>query len=509
MRAKIERIVPRLMRGPLCVTPKFTFCSASSPSKALAQASIAAANAGNLSSFTEGDLVVSDEGDGSGTGGYTDNQAAPLTLYEYNPAGGSLVGSLELPQTSSGANFVVSGEYGSSSEGTLQLSANGRYLTIMGYGVNAKAFNANPGAYGPDPTNKALGQSGSLTGQSYTPVPRVVALIGANGSVNSSTALYNVFDQNNPRSAYTVDGKSFYVSGQGNYPDATGGVFYAPLGSHSATSITGADAGSGTSQDTRDVQVYDGQLYVSSDSKKGSTNRDFVGTLGVKGSLPTTEANGGNGPAQLPGFGSADGKGQIGITAATANNVNIGLVGKKKNTVNLSPANFFFANADTLYVADTGAPKNTSGDSPLGDGGLQKWVLSGGTWTLEYTLSDGLDLVANTAPSGSTGLYGLTGEVVTIGGVEEVELFATNYTVGDTDQTYLYGITDVLGATSAATGETFTELEMAPADTTFKGVAFAPAAPEPSTWAMMLLGFAGLGFAGYRRARAAQLPATP
>jgi hypothetical protein len=28
-----------------------------------------------------------------------------------------------------------------------------------------------------------------------------------------------------------------------------------------------------------------------------------------------------------------------------------------------------------------------------------------------------------------------------------------------------------------------------------------PAVPEPSTWAMMALGFAGLGFAGYRRAR--------
>jgi PEP-CTERM motif len=25
--------------------------------------------------------------------------------------------------------------------------------------------------------------------------------------------------------------------------------------------------------------------------------------------------------------------------------------------------------------------------------------------------------------------------------------------------------------------------------------------PEPSTWAMMLLGFAGLGYAGYRRAK--------
>ena len=30
------------------------------------------------------------------------------------------------------------------------------------------------------------------------------------------------------------------------------------------------------------------------------------------------------------------------------------------------------------------------------------------------------------------------------------------------------------------------------------------AVPEPSTWAMMLIGFAGLGYAGYRRARVAQ-----
>ena len=72
--------------------------------------------------------------------------------------------------------------------------------------------------------------------------------------------------------------------------------------------------------------------------------------------------------------------------------------------MSLSPENYFFANADTLYVADSGAPKNTSADSPLGDGGLQKWTLSGGTWTLDYTLSAGLDLVANSGTSGSTGL---------------------------------------------------------------------------------------------------------
>jgi len=32
-------------------------------------------------------------------------------------------------------------------------------------------------------------------------------------------------------------------------------------------------------------------------------------------------------------------------------------------------------------------------------------------------------------------------------------------------------------------------------------VSLETAVPEPSTWAMMLLGFAGLGFAGYRASR--------
>jgi hypothetical protein len=38
------------------------------------------------------------------------------------------------------------------------------------------------------------------------------------------------------------------------------------------------------------------------------------------------------------------------------------------------------------------------------------------------------------------------------------------------------------------------------ADGTVSTLTIMPEVPEPSTWAMMLLGFAGLGFAGYRRA---------
>src|SRR6185437_14140300 len=96
-----------------------------------------------------GDLVVSVEGNGvvgASSGVYTDNQASPFTLFQYQPNGttsATYIDSLVLPQIGSNGNYAVSAEYGSSSEGGIQLSGNGQYLTVMGYGVNAAAFNAN------------------------------------------------------------------------------------------------------------------------------------------------------------------------------------------------------------------------------------------------------------------------------------------------------------------------------------------------------------------------------
>jgi hypothetical protein len=454
--------------------------------------------------FTPGNLVVAvsgcgvfagscvsvPNGTGNGTGnssigGYGDNQASPLTLFQFAPAGTSsatYVNSLVLPQSVTGANFPVSAEYGSSSEDTLQLSGDGRYLTIMGYGVDVASFNANPGNYGSAPSF-ALAQSGSLTNAGYTAVPRVVALIDAFGNVNSSTALYNIFNTNNPRSAFTAAGSSVYVSGQGSGSDATGGVFYSPLGAPNTapTPITGLDTTTNSvSQDTRDVQIVNNTLYVSVDSKGGKNSaRSYIGTLGAAGTPPTSTVGG---PVMLAGYGNTQGTGKYTITSGAngnGNGLNSGV------QINLSPVNYFFANASTLYVADSGFPKNdstVSSGSSIGDGGLQKWTNSktdgSGTWTLIYTLHQGLPLVANTSAAGTTGLYGLTG--VVSGG--NVQLFATNYVINDLDPTFLYGITDTLAYTSAsqAASESFTQLAAAPSDSNFKGVAFTPTAPPPA-----------------------------
>jgi len=484
------------------------------------------ANAQTINQFTYGDLVVSSVSDQINPGTQTAadlDTASPISLQEFslnsNGTVNSTVGTFTLPST-------ISGEYGSASEGILEDSADGRYMTIMGYGVNASTFNnpANEASFG----TSALGQTNSLTGQSVATVPRTVALITANGGVNTSTQLTGVFNTNNPRSVATVDGTSFYVSGQGVSGDGTGGLFYATLGATTATPInantttvtgtTSATASTGT--ETRAVEIVNtgsgNTLEASRDFKVSGTPNDATDIrtfTNSSGGLPTSATglnvnrvlvttNSGNGGGNLssialPSTGSTPNALNNGVNNAALASTNQKSTATNRNSkfVYLSPEQFFYASPSVVYVADSGQPKNGSADAAAeGEGGLQKWVNSAsngsGTWTLQYDLSAGLNLYNNDeansstpTAAGVTGLFGLTGKVV--GG--NVELFATSYGLNELSTSYLYSISDTLSATTAGS-ETFTTLESAPAGTLFRGVAFA--VPEPSTYAMML---AGLG----------------
>ena len=171
----------------------------------------------------------------------------------------------------------------------------------------------------------------------------------------------------------------------------------------------------------------------------------------------------------------------IDLTAALANGINNSRIGK---FVYESPEQFFFASPTVLYVADSGQPKNGNANAAaLGEGGLQKWVLTGGVWHLDYDLFAGLNLVNNanansntpTAP-GVTGLFGLTGLITG----NSVQLFATSYGLNELSPSFLYEITDDLTFTTIAqanaAGESFTTLYASDPGVSIRGVAFAPEA---------------------------------
>ncbi|HTO80278.1 MAG TPA: hypothetical protein VMJ31_10945 [Methylocystis sp.] len=471
----------------------------------LALAALGAATpaaAGSITSFTAGDLVIDMVTNSTALPNAAAlDTASPMTLQEFSLGAGGMsatsVGTFTLPQTANGANWAISGEYGSASEGLLQLSGDGHLLTIMGYGVNANAFNTAPlSTYG----TAALGQTTSVPGGPSTVVPRVVAAIGANGSVDTSTVVLNFADQNNPRSAYTVDGSSFYVSGQGaSKTDPTQGVQLVSRGASTGTTIN-------NQTDTRFVTAYQNTLYVSRDyNPPGSGAQNFTGVvqLGSTGALPTSPVSTPTHiiPPASP-LSSGVNNGSINLTSALANGVNNSRIG---SFVYLSPEEFFFASPTVLYVADSGQPKNGNANkAALGEGGLQKWVLNTttGVWSLEYDLYQGLNLVNNnnvnlpgntvTTP-GVTGLFGLTGKVV--GG--QVELFATSYGLNELSPSYLYEITDTLSATTPGVGEAFTTLfSTVGTNISIRGVSFAPA-PGP-VLGQGLVSLGGLIAAGAR-----------
>ena len=164
------------------------------------------------------------------------------------------------------------------------------------------------------------------------------------------------------------------------------------------------------------------------------------------------------------------------------------------------PFGMWFANPDTLYVADEGSGDNTysaatgtyTNAAAQTTAGLQKWVFNGTSWNLAYTLTSGLNLgvpytvpgypTGNNAATGlpwapaTDGLRNITGRVNRDG---TVTIWAVTSTVsgnGDqgADPNKLLAITDSPAATAPGAGEQFVTVRSAGYGEVLRGISFTP-----------------------------------
>jgi uncharacterized protein (TIGR03437 family) len=396
---------------------------------------------------------------------------SPIFLDQYTPAG-TLVNTMAIPTS------LVTTSFSSKSELALNLSTDGTAITFMAYVAppnTVDVSNSNtPMVY--DPTNPS--------GGSYF---RSVVQVGANGALQVTKT--NAYSGNNGRAAVLANGL-YYMVGNANNGGGTPGNVVASAGvqvatpgqpattlpqevgnfsitqvNNPATGLPYAADKVGKDNNFRGLTLFNNTLYTTKGS--GSNGLDTVYQVGAAGTLPTL-ANAATAPITvLPGFPTTLAK-----TATAASDYPFGI---------------WFANANTLYVADEGdgAAADAAGSTTAG---LQKWILVNGTWQMAYVMQNGLNLgvpysVANYPASlnpATDGLRNITGVVNANGTVTIWAVTSTVSANGDqgADPNKLVSITDFLANTSPTTGATeqFTTVRTANAGEVLRGVCFAPAA---------------------------------
>ena len=434
---------------------------------------------------------------------------------------GVFLATLEVPngarhgESSEKEGMVTS--FSSKSEIALNLSTDGNYVTFMGYAAPLDALdvsNSNTPLIS-DPTNP-------VTGATY----RVVAQVDQHGQFRFTRT--NAYSGNNGRAAIlnNSNGANFVYTagnaGNGGDPQPNGILIAGgaqilrgahdddddrapgnptPVGSFNITQLGATHDKLGKDNNFRGLTIFDDVVYFTKGSGGNGVNTVyFIDTSGqacpngiglpqAGAKLPTMALP--YDPALLPSDGLQPNN--MCILKGFPSTLNSAL--KKKTT--RYPFGLWFADANTVYVADEG--DGALADAGATPAGLQKWVFDpvAMQWNLVYTLQTGLGLGATyhfpgdvLYPSGinaatglpwapvTDGLRNITGRVNSDGTATIWGITSTVSGNGDqgADPNQLVVITDVIANVSPAVAltEGFMTLRTAGFGEVLRGVSFTP-----------------------------------
>ena len=361
---------------------------------------------------------------GDGTTALT-SAAAAVAINEYTTAASQSSAVQSIAFATSGANqFTDSGS--ATSDGYLN-TYNG-YVAIAGYNAATGTLSV---ASSNNKVVQVLDSTGSVVNRAVFPTG------GSAGSPPSP------FSGNNIRSAIATSATNFYATGTSSGSPNTGGAWYSNSTNYTQVSSTA----SGQPTNMRMVGIFGGQLYASSGALTG------YGVFAIGSGLTT----------------SAGQTSTLVINAGT-------------NASTYGFVMFDTNNDSTMDLAYLDHDRTATG------GGLQKWMLVGGTWTQSWSrLVNSTGTLSGTAATGFAGIRGLTG---TWDAVNGAQLYATTT---EATNNRLISIVD-----NGSTPTLATNLVSAGTNYVFRGVAFTPGA-VPAPGALALLGVAGL--VGSRRRR--------
>jgi hypothetical protein len=389
---------------------------------------------GGTSGFGAGDPI---------TVGSTNN----AFLDEYSLSSNSRTQTLALPGTDpDGAgpqrqisSVAVESATVNYAEGFMSVSGDMRYIVTAGFALDAGT--ASPTA-------------------SPNTFARTIARVDLQGNIDTSTT-YSMSSRATLRSASSADGTSFYVQTD----SSAQGLRYVTNFGQANTSSVSSDSTRVHAAAHRTTKVINGRLWG------GSTSVSIGPGVGEFENPDNTLPVPPNTPATATGFTTTSGANIEGFTLVDLN-PNVGYDG---------------TTLDTAYVARADA---VVAGNPNTGGGIQKWTFDGSSWSLQYTLVNGLSTDTTSKQNG-----GILDIAYVDDGSGTPLLYAT--TLGTITGISGAGLgNELVKISDTGAGATYSVVEDSPDNSYFRGLGVIP---EPASMGSMFMGL--LVLSGRRRKR--------